>query len=327
MYLGLDIGYGQTKLSFCDPFSTPISEVHPSGAAVLENCDQRAPGAKDVQPNGVEVFVDGKPYVSLIDPDQVHGGMSTLHSSFVSSPEYLALFYGALSRVHGNVVTHLVTGVCVDHFKDKTMLAALRAHMSGRHLIFPGRSIEVRKVTIVEKPAGAFLAHIDKQPLGYAMHDSLLVIDCGHFSVDWIMAAAGNFRNKVAGSSRSGGSVVIDAMRGILRERYNWLVSEERMYKYVRLGRPQITWDGIVQDMEVLKLEAAALIAPKVIGTILTALRQEQTVIDRVLVCGGSAPLFLKEVRQALPRAAVSVIESPVMANAVGFRLYAQTNV
>jgi len=47
-HLGLDIGYGQTKLAWSNSYGSPVAEVHPSGAAPFEQCDraERAHGIR-----------------------------------------------------------------------------------------------------------------------------------------------------------------------------------------------------------------------------------------------------------------------------------------
>jgi len=98
MRFGLDIGYGQTKLSFAAPFTPPVDEVHPSGAARIELCDRPAvatSGRRPPLPRGAEVLVDGAEYGALIDPDGLRGGMPVLHEDFPSSPQYMALYHGA----------------------------------------------------------------------------------------------------------------------------------------------------------------------------------------------------------------------------------------
>jgi len=327
MFLGLDIGYGQTKISYGDQYTPPVNEVFPSGAARLELCDQgaAADGAGSM-PFGVEVLVDGVAYGSLADPDQMASGMNVLHAGYVASNEYRALYYGALSRIRGDVIHHLVTGVPVSDFKDKEKLAGLRSRLLGKHTIQRGRTVDVRKVSILPQATGAFLSHIDRQPLGYGKQDSLLVIDFGHYSVDWVLFVSGNYREKVSRSLPHGGSVVIDNMKQLILEKHQgYQISPTRLFRYIRGGETRIDLSSTLSlDLEALKSEASALVAPKVMDNILQTLRLEETQVNRVLVCGGSTPFFIDYVRPAFKFADVEEIPSAVMANAVGFRLFAQ---
>jgi len=326
MFFGLDIGYGQTKLSYGDKYALPVSEVHPSGAALIELCD-RGSGAESSERRsfGAEVLVDGVSYGSLIDPDQLSCGMGVLHAGYVSSSEYRALYYGALSRLRGDVIEHLVTGVPVADFKDKAKLAGLQARLMGKHTIQKGRTVDVRKVSIFPQAAGAFLAHLDRQPLGYGKNDSLLVIDFGHFSVDWVLFVAGNYRDAVSGSLPHGGSVVIDNMRQLIFQKHHgYKISQERIFRYVRSGESKVELGSLSLDLESLKSQAAAQIAPRVMDNILKTLRLEQTEVNRVLLCGGGTPFFVDYVKPAFGHAAVEEIPSAVLANAIGFRLFAQ---
>ncbi len=77
-------------------------------------------------------------------------------------------------------------------------------------------------------------------------------------------------------------------------------------------------------DLNAMKRAAAAEVAPTVVGQIRASLRDQSTDVNRVLVCGGSTPFFEAAVREAFPKAIYEEAPMPVLANAIGFRIYAK---
>jgi len=328
MYVGLDIGYGQTKLTFTDLYTPTIGEVHPSGSAPVVECNRNAATSAGSQNPGVDVLVHGNVYGSLIDPDHLARGMNVLHKGFVSTKEYLALYYGALSRMRGNVVEHLVTGLPVEQYKDDELVAELKRLLIGSHRIQQNRTIEVKKVSVIPQAMGAYLHHLDKQPLGYGEDESILVIDFGHYSIDWIVVGSGNFKDHISGSIPHGGSVVIEKICALIKDAdKNNDIAPELVYRYVRTKKTSVKLGRHILDMDDLKDRAAASVGPGAINMILSKLRLERTAIHKVLLCGGSAPFFKKYVQDAFEQAEVEDMDHAVLANAFGYGLVAQRDV
>lgn len=87
LQVGLDISYGQTKLAWSNGLGQPLAEVHPSGAAPIDQCDRvgAMPSSEGSLGYGADVFVGGVRYGVLIDPDPIATGMppSALELSLV----------------------------------------------------------------------------------------------------------------------------------------------------------------------------------------------------------------------------------------------------
>lgn len=329
MRFGLDIGYGQTKLSFADPFTPPVDEVHPSGAARIELCDRPAvasSGGRPPLPRGAEVLVDGVEYGALIDPDALRGGMPVLHEDFPSSPQYMALYHGALSRLppRCQVIDHLVTGLPVAHIRNAQRVESMTRRLGGVHGIQRGRTITVRKVSIVPQAIGAFMSASDQLPAGAVDNETTLVVDAGHFSIDYVVIAGGNFRHGVSGSIFEGGSSVIDEIAGLVKAKHGFGLGPERVFSLIRAGHERVEIGGKVLDMDALTREASALVAPRVVGRIRAAMRAETSDVTSLVLCGGSAGFFRSELLAAFKSARALEAAAPVLANAKGFRLYAE---
>jgi plasmid segregation protein ParM len=327
VFVGQDIGYGQSKLSCVSRLTPAFAEIHPSGAAPIAHCDRVASGhaAANALGYGEEVLINGETYVSLIDPDRISSGMQVLHEDYPSTPEYMALYYGALARTREPIIDHLVTGLPVAQCRDREKAVKLKNRLEGQHEIRKGRVVTVKKVTIVPQAIGAYYAALDSGQVDARSRDNMLVLDFGHYSVDWVLIAAGNFRLALSGSNSQGGSYVIDRMVANIKERHGIVVSRERVYGFVREGLREVQLGREKIDLDALKELAAAQVAPAVIGDIRASLRGDQSLgIHRLMLCGGSTPFFAKAISEAFPQALVDTCESPVLANAIGFRVYAK---
>lgn len=325
IHVGLDIGYGQTKLAWSSGYNGPMAQIHPSGAAPIELIDRVAAGGVEGDLGaGEEVLVHGRRYGALVDPDSIKNGMQVLHQDYSATPEYLALALGALARLKTDVVDHLVTGLPVSQCKDREKAARVKDLLQRHHEIRPGFGVSVKKVTIVPQGVGAYYAFLDRRPAGADKHDTLLICDFGHYSVDWVLISAGKFRDASSNSSALGGSYVIDKMVALIQIRHSISISRERMYGYVREGMASVQLGRERVDLAEIRQLAAAEVVPSVIGQIRSSLRDQSTDVNRVLVCGGSAPFYEAYVAEAFPKALVESVTNPVLANANGFRLFAR---
>lgn len=325
-YVGLDIGYGQTKLSWSKDFGESRVEVLPSGAAPIEQCDgMRLNAAGEASlVYGETVYVRGTCYGALIDPERISSGMQTLHADYPSTPQYMALYLGALARLDAIEVDQLVTGLPVSQTKNRDRAVRIKAMLEGVHEIRPGQKVHVKKVTIVPQATGAYCAYLDRQPQGLSLQDTVLVVDCGHYSLNWVQVSGDSYRHEASSSSTRGGSMVIDRMVKLIEKKYRTRVSRETVYRYVRSGLMTVQLGRDLIDLKTLREDAARVVAPQAMGEILTSRRGQANDINRVLVCGGGVPFYLDAVTEAFPRAGVDEVPNAVLANAIGFRLFAK---
>src|SRR5690606_22218404 len=127
--------------------------------------------------------------------------------------QYKALFYAALSEVGAPQIDSLVTGLPVDHFRDTRVRDSLLKLMQGRHYIRKDVVVDVKKVQIIPQPAGAFGAYsLDAMQGGAEValdsYIAVLVVDPGHFSLEWVIYNGG-FKLGSSGSTSEAGEVVV----------------------------------------------------------------------------------------------------------------------
>ena len=327
--VGLDIGYGQTKVVWSDHTSRgPNQGIYPSGAAPVALADRvgfGGDGEAGLAGGAVEVQVEGQRYAALVEPMSLRHGMSTLHANYTSTPEYTALYYGALTKVGSERIKHLVTGLPVSFFKDRDKVLEVKQRLSGRHEISRGRFVHVDMVSILPQGYGAWAWAVDHLPAGHTNEDVLLVIDFGHFSVDWICIVHNNFRLESSGSSIRGGSLVLDEVTRIIEARTKVKVGREVLFAAIRKagqGPALVKAGRETIDINPLIREVSERSAPAVVGEIKASMRDQQMEVSRVMVCGGSAGFFIDAVREAFDKADIEPVHQTVLANAHGHRLY-----
>lgn len=320
--VGLDIGYSGVKIAHGSGRAPAVLNL-PVGAAPIERTAKALDGSYFLG-EGHEVLLDGKPWVAGVDPRTLDGFVRRLDESYPATPEYKALFYAALSAIGAPKIASLVTGLPVRQFQDEGEREALRARLVGRHHIREGLTVEVEHVTVVPQPAGAFMAHSSTE--GLEPHERLrpddtsLIVDPGHWSLDWIVYAGG-FQNRSSGSTSSAGQVMIQRAAELLSAQHKIKLPE------ARLERAVITRQRTLQvgNVELNFWPALEAVAGEIVDANLVQIRgsiravSDRLGVDMVLLTGGGANLFEGAIRKAFPDSRVAVVKDSVLANARGF--------
>lgn len=327
MYVGLDIGYGQTKISYTSShLGQRVDHVWPSGAAPIAKCDKVAMGGRGRSSlvSGVEIDIDGESFGALVAPERIRGGMPFLHEGYTSSREYLALYRGALTAVPGREIGVLVTGLPVEHYKHPERRKLLEDLLVGPHPIGNGRTMEVRRVVVVSQGVGAYVAADEQAEDGPSDYDTTLVVDVGHYSVDWLLFVRGGWRDTVSGSAFEGGHRVIERAVAMVEQRYGIKLGIEQLFSMVKdgvvtapIGRSNIPVMDIIRA-------AAESVAPDVANSIRSRMSTQDGEVTAVILTGGGAPFYRRAIESAFSPARVIELRNPQMSNAVGYRILAE---
>lgn len=210
----IDIGYFSTKVA-----SNGNNKINalafPSQCARVQEEQIISVGMTAL--SGVNVDVDGSSY--FVGPDsglQTKGRESrTISENFVETPEYMALYKGALHYIlrdyaqqikgHEKVsIRRVVAGLPLNTFSEKK--ESVRALLEGTHQIPApdGKTMEVivKSVTVIPQPQGAMInagTSLPKNEMKDFYSQNLLIIDLGGGTCDWLLS---NDRKII--SSRSG---------------------------------------------------------------------------------------------------------------------------
>ena len=190
----IDIGYFSTKVA-----SSGNNKINalafPSQCARVQEEQIISVGMTAL--SGVNVEVDGSSY--FVGPDsglQTKGRESrTISENFVETPEYMALYKGALHYIlrdyaqqikgHEKVsIRRVVAGLPLNTFSEKK--EGVRALLEGTHQIPSpdGKSVEVvvKSVTVIPQPQGAMInagTSLPKSEMKDFYSQNLLIIDLG----------------------------------------------------------------------------------------------------------------------------------------------------
>lgn len=327
MLVGVDIGYSAVKIAYGSGKEPAILRL-PVGAAPIARCGLRFDGTHALG-GGHEVLINDERWVAGIEPHQLEDFVPTMDESYPSTDEYRALYYAALSAIGATKIDCLVTGLPVRQFRDETQRETLRSRLEGRHYIREDLVVEVERVMVIPQPAGAFGAHtLDGSKLdAYAKirpNETVLVVDPGHYSLDWVVFAGG-FKLNSSGSTSSAGEVVLKRAADLLSKEYGVVVRPARVQEAVLNGAQSLR----LGDKEMFFWPAMTSAAEEIVNANLRALRgsvrsvSDARGVDLVLITGGGAAVFEKPLRDAFAPARVVMVHNSVAANARGFYVYA----
>lgn len=321
--LGLDVGYSNLKLSFGMQGSVPATMVFPSGAVPLSSLE---PGVSITSLEGIQVDVDGDPYVCCVSPDRLESWTRVLHEDLPKSKVYKALFMAALSVVNQAEIDCLVVGVPVDQYFDNDNRQALKIALGGIHRNKDSDCL-VKEVVIVPQPIGGYMELLATGGIDNIRQQLVLVVDPGFFSVDWVLVQDGQLRKQASGSSRMASSVVLEEACHLIAHDLGARVSRERLEHIIQKSGHMLPLRGQMVDISGQLQRAAQNVAPQALNEIMNSLRREKTDVDVVLVVGGGAEYYLEAVKSGLGRSMITVANDPVMANARGFWRFGEAQV
>jgi PRTRC genetic system protein D len=138
--------------------------------------------------------------------------------TFSQTDDYMALLLGALDRTNMDVIDILTLGLpyawCAST-KDSVIAKA-----TGKHIV-DNRTIHVKDVRVFDQPRAAMLA-IFFDVMGKipeARTGNTLLIDAGHYTVDYCVAEKAKIAEKKCGSERAGGARLVEEMSALAQEK------------------------------------------------------------------------------------------------------------
>lgn len=327
MKVGLDIGYSGVKLAYGEHAEPTVLRL-PVGAGPVGKCVVSHEGTGKLGV-GHEVLINGKPWVAGVDPMILSDFERHMDEDYPASDEYRALYYAALASVPSTRIKTLVTGLPVRQFQSIGQRDALCERLQGRHYVRDDLVVEVEDVVVVPQPAGAFRAHVrqssqQRPEERVRPEETCLIVDPGHYSLDWVVFAGG-FHPASSGSTSSAGQVIVSRAAQLLSERQGMRVPEAKLERAIVAGRRSLR----VGAREMPFWSVIEEVAEGIVSTNLKALRgsvrsvNDRYGVDLVLLAGGGAALFEAAIRAQFDGSRVVVTKEPVMANARGFFDYA----
>lgn len=308
----IDVGYGNTKF-IADDRGT--CRIFPSLAPLADARAIRS-GALSERRTSI-VTVDGRAYE--VGPDAtLFSDSPFLHQSYIETPEYRALVYGALDIMQVSQVDLLVTGLPI--YLHHSRAQQLKQLLTGQHTIRDNLVVNVSEVTVVAQPVGGLIAFTqDCEDWASTQQRVRLLVDPGLFSLDWLVVRG---LKEVPGLSQSIEGGVCEVLKGVALE-----ISRDFGEGYGNLhkideGLRGAPWQlrGKSVDPEVYRPIATAA-ARRSVRTlrnfVVTALPQ----IEEIVLVGGGAELFEPAIRSEFPDLPVKTVADPITANVRGFQI------
>lgn len=320
--LGLDIGYSNLKIAYGHAGLSPTVTIRPAGAAPLSRVH---PAVSVSGADGIRVTVDGEDYLCCVHPEKLENWTRVLHDDFPESKDYKALFMAALSIVNRPVIDCLVVGLPVDQYFDKARREALQRKLEGTHRNGV-TAYCVRQVIVVPQPIGGYMDMLSDSGNANLHEQRVLVCDPGFFSMDWVLVQDGQVRKQASGSSRLASSVVLEETSQLIFDEHEAKVSRERLEWIIQKGSQQLPFRGASLDIGPYLSRAAAKVSSMVVNEILDSLRREKTDADVVLMVGGGAEYFGRNIKDSLGNVMGHTAKNPALANARGFWHYGASN-
>lgn len=327
--VGLDIGYGYVKMAWSTGPGENYEHVMPAGAAPKSRLPTDVAGQR-ANCGGLEVLVNGEHWVGGVDPGDVQGMARQLNEYYPSTSEYLALFHAALVRIGEPVIDELVTGLPMTHYLDEGRRRRLAERLTGMHPVRGGQVVEVRRVTVLPQPMGAFLEQLGlcaEGRLDDVMMQRLtdkgtciLSVDPGFYSTDYVLIRHNVLRDSSSGTSTIAVSAILDeARKQILRRFPHIRVSRDRLETALRDRAQTVHFGSVDVPFGAILDDVVQDLGGRLCTELLESLRSETESVDIILVAGGGRSLLEKPLRGAFPLALWLDIQDPQRANARGF--------
>ena len=290
----------------------------------------------DMSMNGhTTIAIDSRFGNHLVGPEAIKlGGTSARHetANWVESPEYMTLFYAALSELttatQANV--NLVTGLPLNDYQ--AYRGTLRDRLLGTHQFTRkdrrAQTIKVESVRVVPQAWGCVLALLldDKgrivQP--ELAKEKIAIIDAGGHTINFLsINGLSDIPSETRGTDRGAWNVV-RAVRDFYTANYpllNRYTDHEIMAQVV----DGATWDGTYGEIDLTPVTRPIItdIGNEILATATQHWGQGAATFRRVIVCGGGAYLWGEQIKARLGHKGVVVMDAPEFANARGFYRFA----
>lgn len=327
LIVGWDCGYSNCKLAYgLSTDEEPTLLVRPAQAAPVKELH----GSDKLKPGEYAVQVNEEAWAAFLDPGRARLNRE-LHGDYPSTDPYKALFHAGLIAAcqNGNVVDRLVTGLPTSQARDPRHVEALVARLKGVHQVAPKRQIEVLDVEVLAQPVGTLCDvhsyHDDADLFGEA---SLLVLDPGFFSVDWVMFRRGDIQRESSNTSLDAMSVLLDAINEeIAREHGGDGPGRDKIEIALQNNRESVLMFGNRLELAPYVDRAMSTVAPRALSNLKEQMRfMEGEALDFIIVGGGGARFYQDAAQHLFPRAKVIVADNNVTSNASGYWFHGLNN-
>lgn len=306
MVIGLDIGYGYTKVASAYGdyfiFKTAVSRFVP----------------ERVWGNSAEyVFVGSEKYVVGNAASEVLSGNFSVSDDFVGTDEYYAIIAYVLEKCSQKDTKLLVLGLPPGLYTEQRTIELVNKLQNLALYNKEGKPIPVPpKVLYIPQGSGIYFSHI----FGGFSSDyflNIVVIDIGYYTLDAICFVKGKFLPGVAKSYPAGSKFLIEKVKESFNRKYGLFISDNLCEALLKNNRIFHFGKEYVLDTTEIVRQYYHDQVIRAIKDYASNLRQYGTTIDKVIIGGGSI-IWTPEIKGAI------IVNDPQMANAIGYMKYGQ---
>ena len=328
--LALDVGFGNVKAAWGFEHSNETEIIFRS----IANLISKSSNSPVTSSKGrVPVVVDGDTF--MVGPDAyLSEGTSILDFNFVLRKEYLAFIRGAIHFMFRKTgVNHkidvLAVGLPVGNYESHN--EALAKICKGLHEIPTptefvasfGATVKVmvEKVIIVPQPLGALTVFSSKCAQANINMGTVLVIDPGFKTLDWIFSNGLDVDMKRSGSFDGGVSVLLREISNLVGKKLGFgfidMIEVEKALSSGRIfagGRSHdfSPYSGLVQ-------ESASKVIDKFFGAV-----EIDREFDSIVLTGGGGKFYRDALNKKFPTHTIECADDAVMDNVHGFYMLAK---
>ncbi len=327
----IDLGFGYSKYTV-----NGKPNIMPS-LAVL-NSNRHVEGEYLESADVVAVRVDDVEYLVGPEIEKIATTETkVLNRDYVSSAQYKALCYGCLSKMGHTEIDYLAVGLPNNNYER--MKGTLQKLLQGKHKISKKLTVHVKKVLVIRQPIAGLIQYAQDQSKFDEMKESrTLRLDFGYFSTDWIVADGFTPVENLCDASDTGAYSIYNQVMRHLNEtvipdmELDKLESSDyaRLDKGLRTGNlrlcgQKIPLDGVVDGHKKHKPVENIIfqVSRQAIMDCRNNIGESAKTIDKITMGGGSAPMYLKAVKEAFPNHDVHEETEGQYSNLLGLRFAA----
>jgi plasmid segregation protein ParM len=257
---------------------------------------------------------------------------------------YEALTKGALRymvEAGDGTIDVLVLGLPVNQYDDAQRRDHLRHTYEGELDLGDGKRITVRRVVVQAQPMGGYAAledHLDElnqvikdtggalQPLQSADQLdelSVLMIDPGEHTLDWLMIQQGTINARASGAASDAGRhryvrAVQDALGKDLNRPLGVSVAPH-INEALRRGQP-VKLSGVAHGLDKYEPQIMSVVEDS-LNRMIDGLRDATEIVDLIVLVGGHPERYRSVLKARFPAIPVFVMPESMEANVRGFQL------
>lgn len=305
MIIGLDIGYGYTKVATNNNrlfiFKTAVSRYIPD--KIWGN-------------NANPVVVNKNQYLVGEEATEHIIGNVAVSDDFVGTDEY----YAIIAKVLENVAIQakvLVLGLPPGLYTENRTTELVKKFRSIEMQDKQGNAIPLpQNIIYIPQGSGIYFSHILG---GYSgdFHINVAVIDIGYYTLDAVCFTKGRFLDGAAKSYPAGSKFLIDRVKEAFGRHYGSFISDSLCEALLKNGKISHFGKEYSLDTKSIINQYYHDQVMKAIKDYANSLKQYGTTIDKVIIGGGSV-IWAPEIKGAV------LVSNPQMANAIGYMKYGQ---